>query len=126
MNCIRLICREGDEGSLSIKSTLAQTILLPNRLDENIDFDDQDLVIIKNERQDATKIRLAQFNPRRGQAQHANLTSSRHENRSGRIQALDSGGDEVVDWILEGGEALIIKASTWRHPHGLGNMGPPQ
>lgn len=126
MNCIRLICREGDEGSLSIKSTIGATILLPNRLDENIDFEDQDIVIIKNERQDATKIRLAQFDPRKGQAQHANLSSSRHDSRSGRIQARESGGDEVIDWVLEGGEAVIIKANTWRHPHGVGRSGPPQ
>jgi len=126
MNCIRLICREGDEGSLSIKSTIAQTILLPNRLDENIDFDDQDLVIIKNERSDTTKIRLAQFNPRRGPARYAQLSSSRHDARSGRITAIETGGDESVDWILEGGEAVIIKASTWRHPHGVGRTGAPE
>jgi hypothetical protein len=125
VNCIRLICREGDEGSLSIKSTIAATILLPNRLDENIDFDDQDVVVIKNERRDPTKIRLAQFNPRRGVSQFANLTSSRHEGRTGRVQADGNGGNEVVDWILEGGEAVIIKAQGWRAPHGAGRSGAP-
>lgn len=126
MNTIRLICREGDEGSLSIKSTIAQSILLPNRTDEALDFDDEDIVIIKNERADATKIRLAQFNPRRGPAAYANLTSSRHESRAGRIHAQGEGGQEVLDWILEGGEAVIIKSGVWKPPHGPGRSGPPQ
>lgn len=125
MNCIRLICREGDAGSLSIKSTIAQTVLLPNRLDENIDFGDTDIVVIKNERQDATKIRLAQFNPRKGPSTYAVLASSRHETRSGKITALGSGGDEMVDWILEGGEAVIIKSALWTPPRGPGRSGPP-
>jgi len=95
-------------------------------LDENIDFDDTDIVIIKNERPDATKIRLAQFNPRRGPAAFANLSSSRHDSRSGRIQASGNGGEEVIDWILEGGESVIIKSGVWKPPHGPGRSGPPQ
>lgn len=125
MNCIRLIFSGADNNGISIKSTIAKSERLSSKEDELIDFDDQDVVVIRNERCDPTIIRFCEFDPRRGAAQFALLTTSRYSSTK-RIAAKDAGGAATVDIILEGNEAVVLKSALWRSPHGVGRTGAPE
>ena len=117
MNQIRLICKEGDRGSLKVLSSLCGSYVMEARTDEKIEFLDDTLVVIKNLRNDRCRIKLKGFKgsrPRSGVI----VAPGRQATRT-----LREGLWESLDITLGPEEALTLRSGDWKAPHGAGQMG---
>lgn len=120
-NQLRLICKEGDRGSLHVKSTLDGTYKMDAKTDDSISFTDADLVVVKNVRETECLITLkairlpgdtrAILRPSRG-AHQVLLDKSVSEIRSS------------TNIVLHGGESLTICSSNWAPQKGGGAAFP--
>jgi hypothetical protein len=110
LNQLRLVCREGDRGSLHVKSTLDSTYKLDERTDESISFTDNDLVVIKNVRESKCRVGFETIRlPRAARmvlrpSRQAALTLTSREDSEIRCKA-------VIE--LGGGESITISTSNF-------------
>jgi hypothetical protein len=119
LNQIRLVCREGDRGSLHVKSTLDSTYKLDERTDEAISFTDSDLVVIKNVRESKCRVGFETIRlPRAARmilrpSRQPTLTLMRREDSELRCAA-------VIE--LGGGESVTISTSNFIARTGASNF----
>lgn len=106
---VRLKCKEGDPGSLVIRSTLAPSVRLDRKTDERIDFTDSDLIVICNKRSDPCKVTLSEYTIKRGNGSKLVCQPSRQRTF---VLAVDS--EQEVDIILGGDETLVLRSDAWR------------
>lgn len=108
---VRLICKEGDRGSLHVKSTFDATEKMEHRTDESISFTDDDLVVIKNCREAPCTIGLESI-----RLPDAGRIICR-PSRQGSFTLTSKVASEirckrVVK--LGGGESLVMQSSQWK------------
>jgi hypothetical protein len=114
---IRLTCAEGDRGSLHVKSTCGPTQKLDSKTDEDICFTDNDLIVIKNCREDACELKFSALQLPDGR--YAVFRPSRQATQT----AYDPSVSEVRSSVtvkLGGFESLVIVNSQWVAGRGQG------
>lgn len=111
MNGVRFTCTEGDKGSISIRSTLDKSYRLDHRTDEEISFSDEDIVVIKNHREDPCQVKFQGSRLKEGK--RAILRSSRRG-----TQTVRQG--EELSYIMAGGEVITMMSDEWRAKLGPG------
>ena len=108
---MRLKCKDGDRGSLHVKSTFDATEKMEHRTDESISFTDDDLVIIKNCRESPCEITLETIRL---------PLSSRivcRPSRAGTFTLVHKDVSEVRfsrTLALGGGESIVCQSSQWK------------
>lgn len=108
---VRLVCKEGDRGSLHVKSTFDTTEKMEHRTDESISFTDDDLVIIKNCRESKCEIALETI-----RLPDAGRIVCR-PSRQGSFVLTSKVVSEVRyqrKVCLGGGESIVMQSSRWR------------
>ena len=118
---VRMTCRDSDRKALQVKSTCGPTVKLESKTDEEIAFSDQDLVIIKNVREDAITLTFRALELPDGR--RAIFRPSRQGVRTlydGRVSAVHS----EHTFNLGGGESLVIVTSEWVAGRGQGAGAP--
>lgn len=118
---IRLICKEGDRGSLHVKSNLDSTYQLDHRTDEAISFTDQDLVAIQNKRESPCQITLQSV--RLPDGRFAILRPGRQPHQK-LFSREDSISRSELKLTLGGGETLMLHTSLWAPRAGSGAVFP--
>lgn len=121
LNRIRLLCSEGDRGSIHVKSNIDSTYQLEHRTDEDICFTDEDVVVIQNKREDPCTLtfeairlpdgRRALFRPSR-QA-HVNI-----------VDPEVSPIHKSITLRLGGTESCVLTSSEFVGRTGGGSIGP--
>lgn len=59
LNRVRLTCKEGDRGSIHVKSNVDSTYKMEHRTDDDICYTDEDIVIIQNKRESTCEITIS-------------------------------------------------------------------
>lgn len=114
---VRLTCTEADRASLHVKSTCGPTHKLESKTDEDIAFTDNDLVIIKNCREDACTLKFRALELPDGR--QAIFRPSRQATE----KIFDSRVSEVkceYTVKLGGWESLVLVTSEWVAGRGQG------
>lgn len=110
LNRVRLICNEGDKGSLHVKSNLDSTYKLDHRTDEDICFTDEDVVAIQNKRESPCTIIIEAI--RLPDGRRAMLRPSRQPH----ISLVDPELSEIRNHCtltLGGGETCMLTSSQF-------------
>jgi hypothetical protein len=121
LNRIRLICAEGDKGSIHVKSNIDATHRLDHKTDEDICFTDSDVVAIQNKREDACAITLEAI--RLPDGRRAMLRPSRQPH----VHLVDPEVSSVRCRIriqLGGGETCVLTSSEFKGQAGGGARFP--
>jgi hypothetical protein len=108
---MRLVAKDGDRGSLHVKSTFDKTEKMEHRTDESISFTDDDLVIIKNCRESPCEITLETI---RLPLPHRIVC---RPSRSSAFTLVHKDVSEVRSahtFRLGGGESLVCQSSQWK------------
>ena len=114
---VRMTCAEADRGSLHVKSTCGPTHKLESKTDEDIAFTDNDLVIIKNCREDPCTLKFKALELPDGRQ------AIFRPSRQGAQKIFDARVSEVRSEYtvrLGGFEALVIVTSEWVAGRGCG------
>ena len=116
---MRLLCKEGDRGSLHVKSTFDKTERMEHRTDESISFTDDDLVVIKNCRESPCEITLEAIRmPDAGRIlcspsrQSAFMLTSKVASEIRYTRTLKVGG----------GESVVCRSAQWVTNRKRGNF----
>lgn len=112
-----MTCQVCDREALQVKSTCGPTHKLESKTDEDIAFSDNDLVIIKNCREDPCQLKFRALELPDGR--RAIFRPSRQASQT----IYDSRVSEVRSELalrLGGGESLVIVTSEWVAGRGLG------
>lgn len=108
---VRLKCVEADKGSLSVMSTIDQTYRLDTRSDELVRFTSEDVVVIKNRREDPCKVEfVGDTVPSRVVLRPSRQAQSAYTLRAG----------ETLEFIMGGGETITLTADSWIPQTGRG------
>lgn len=111
LNRVRLICTEGDRGSIHVKSNIDSTYKLDHKTDEDICFTDQDVVAIQNKRHDPCIITIKAI--RLPDGRRALLRPSRQAHRS-IVDPEVSSIRHHVTLSLGGGETCVLTSSEFK------------
>lgn len=114
---VRMTCATADRGALIVKSTCGPTEKLESKTDEDIAFSDNDLVIIKNVREDALHLKFRALELPDGRR------AIFRPSRQGSQTIYDSRISEVrceYTVTLGGGESLVLVTSEWKAGRGQG------
>jgi hypothetical protein len=121
LNRIRILCAEGDKGSIHVKSNIDSTYQLDHKTDEDICFTDQDVVAIQNKRHDPCRITLEAI--RLPDGRRALLRPS----RQAHVHLVDPEVSLIrnrIDIVLGGGESCVLTSSEFKGQVGGGARFP--
>ncbi len=111
LNRVRIVCSDGDRGSIHIKSNLDATYKLDHKTDEDICFTDADVVAIQNKRHDSCRITFEAI--RLPDGRRALLRPSRQAHRD----IVDPEVSSIrcrVEIVLGGGETCMLTSSEFK------------
>lgn len=114
---VRLTCRQGDRGSLEVRSTCGATQKLEATTDEDLAFSDNDLIVIKNVRHDPCELKFRALELPDGRR------AIFRPSRQGSQTIYDARVSELraeCTVKLGGGESLTIVTSEWIAGRGQG------
>lgn len=110
MNSLRITCHVGDAKALRIQSTLGKTEFLDSLTDERVQWGRNDLLILKNLRDDPAKIKL------KGLVMTDGDTVVRSSRKGVHLLAENV----EIELIIDGGEVLTFRSTLAQDPKGGG------